>query len=323
MKVLLADPAIARFQHHLGDLTGLEVVRVPVADRRFPEELANAEVFVGAQLPVSASASFEGLRFVQVPGAGVDGIPAEALASGTVVANVFEHEHSIAEYIIMAMLAMSRDLVNSDRDLREGVWRNPAFDETLPFPLTLRGRHLLLVGFGHIGQAVARFAQAFSMRVSAVRRTPERGAGGIEGVAVAGVDQLGGLLEDADFVVVVTPLTNETRGLIGEGELARMKPGAGLINVARGPVVDETALFEALASRRLAHAALDVWYRPPSRESGAQPAAHPFHSLDNVLMTPHYSGVTEETFRNRATLIGENLRRFRDGKPLENVVFVT
>jgi phosphoglycerate dehydrogenase-like enzyme len=320
VKVVLADPAVTRFRSHLGELSGIDLVTVAVDDPAFDTHLADADAFVGAQLPVSAAPSFQGLGLVQVPGAGIDGIPVTHLPSGTVLANVFEHEHSIGEYVIMAMLAMSRDLVNSDRDLRHGVWRNPALNDELPFPLTLRGRQLLLVGFGHIGQVVARFAQVFGMRVSAVRRSPELGAEGIEGVDVVGVDQLQDRLGSADFVVVVVPLTDETRGLIAEAELAAMKEGAGLVNVARGPVVDENDLFDALESRRLASAALDVWYHPPGPEGHAQPATRPFHQLRNVLMTPHYSGVTEETFRRRTKLIGDNLRWFRDGQALRNVV---
>jgi phosphoglycerate dehydrogenase-like enzyme len=126
--------------------------------------------------------------------------------------------------------------------------------------------------------------------------------------------------------VLALPLTSATRGLIGARELALMKSTACLINVARAELVDEAALYEALSQRRIAGAALDVWYRYPSgvsKNQPALPASHPFHMLENVIITPHSSGNTDETFRLRAEDAVENIRRLITGEELQNVVLAS
>ena len=136
-----------------------------------------------------------------------------------------------------------------------------------------------------------------------------------------GPDGLTRLLEAADFVVVACPLSAATRGLIGAAQLARMKPGAVLINVARGAIIEERALFEALRARRIGGAVLDTWYRYPSAAApAARPADLPFHELDNVLMTPHCSSWTAGLMPRRFALIGDNLERLQSGRPLLNQV---
>ncbi len=127
------------------------------------------------------------------------------------------------------------------------------------------------------------------------------------------------VLAEGDFVVLALPLSAETTGLIGAIELATMKPSAFLINVARGDVVDEAALYAALRDRTIAGAAIDVWYRYPGLDNATLPANLPFHELTNVIMTPHIAGATEPTFFYRWSLINDNLRRIRDGEPLANV----
>ncbi|MGO4430723.1 NAD(P)-dependent oxidoreductase, partial [Streptomyces sp. MCAF7] len=129
-------------------------------------------------------------------------------------------------------------------------------------------------------------------------------------------------LESSDVVVVSAPLTPETTGLIGAAELSRMRPSAVLVNVGRGLVVDEDALYRALSERAIGGAALDVWYRYPAGGHSAAPGNHPFETLDNVLMTPHSSGLTRETFARRADDIAANIGRLAAGEPLHNVVTV-
>jgi phosphoglycerate dehydrogenase-like enzyme len=138
---------------------------------------------------------------------------------------------------------------------------------------------------------------------------------------LGGPGELDHLLEAADFVVVACPLSEATRGLIGKAELDRMKPGAVLINVARGPIVDEDALFAALRARRIGGAALDTWYRYPEGDDPAlRPSRHPFHEQGNVVMTPHCSGWTEGLMARRFALICDNLERLQAGRPLLNQV---
>ena len=155
------------------------------------------------------------------------------------------------------------------------------------------------------------------MHVLALRRRPVAGDGG---VTLLGQAQLTELLERSDYIALTLPLTAETRGLLGARELSLMKPGAILVNVARAEIVDEDALYEALATKRIAGAALDAWYRYPSSPGATLPARRPFHELPNVLLSPHVSGWTVGMLRSRATLIAENIARIARGERPENLI---
>ncbi len=253
------------------------------------------------------------LRLLQVGGAGFEKIALDALPRNLPVCQTFGHGSSIAEYVVMTMLALSRRLLSVDRRLRKGNWLNAFRDEKLALPSTLAGRRVLVLGTGEIGTHVARLCRAFGMHAVGVNRTGRRVEPFDEAAAAPDLD---GLLPSADFVVLALPLADDTRGMIGPSRLEMLKPGACLINVARGPLVEETALFEALASGRIAGAALDVWYRYPGEDHRCDPAHLPFASLPNVIMTPHISGVTRETFDHRMVEILDNIERLERGEPL-------
>ena len=154
------------------------------------------------------------------------------------------------------------------------------------------GKTIGIVGFGRIGKAIAVRARAFGMRVLAVNRS---GAPAAEADRIERFGWLEWLLAESDYVVLACPLTDETRGMIGAAAFRSMKPSAMLINVARGPVVDEDALYEAMASRRIAAALLDAWYTYPTlAEPNPRPSRYDFDKLDNVRATPHMSGWTED-----------------------------
>ena len=261
------------------------------------------------------------LKLVQVPGAGLDRIERAALPAGAWLANAYGHEVGIAEYVLGAMLALTRGFCRLDARLRRGDWESQwavAAPPPAPWP-ELAGKTLGILGHGRIGQAVARRARAFDMAVWAIRRDPTRSDA--EGLAfLGGPDALDEVLREADYLAVTLSLTEATRGLLGERELRLMKPTAVLVNVARAEIVDEEALYRALARRAIAAAALDVWYRYPTGAGPAAPARQPFHELPNVLMTPHVSGWTEGTLEARATLIAENIRRVARGEPPVNLV---
>ena len=176
----------------------------------------------------------------------------------------------------------------------------------------LAGKTLLLVGLGAIGQHTAQVAAALGMRVLGVRRTASEPFPGIE--HVAGIESLHDLLPEADFVVLMTPLTPATRGLIGERELRLMKRDAYLVNVARGGVVDEAALVNALRAGWIAGAGLDVFEHEPL------PPDSPLWEMTNVIITGHYAGVTPAYDVRAFEVFLDNLRRYRAGQPLRNVV---
>src|SRR5579859_7698844 len=165
---------------------------------------------------------------------------------------------------------------------------------------------------GSIGREFATRARALGMKVLGVRENPAKGTDGAD--AVFSPAQLDQLLPQADYVLLCTPVTPATTGIMNAARLGLMKPDAYLINVARGPLVDEAALLEALKSRRIAGAALDVFNEEPL------PADSPFWALDNLLITPHTAAVTERLWERHYKLIAENLTRFLAGKPLLNEV---
>jgi phosphoglycerate dehydrogenase-like enzyme len=281
--------------------------------------LPDVDVLVTLVFTPAMGAAARRLRLVQVPGAGLDRIDRAALPATAALANVHGHEIGIAEYVLGAMLAMSRGFGRLDAALRSGRWESQWAPGTPPPPwLELAGRTLGILGYGHIGQALARRARAFDMDVIAIRRDPSRAADPY--AAVYGSDHLDNVLARADYLAITLPLTSATRGLIGDDEFVRMKRSAILINVARAEIVDETALYRALAEKRIAGAALDVWYRYPSSLDPTFPSRHPFHDLPNVLMTPHVSGWTDGMLASRAQLIAENIRRTAEGMPPANLI---
>jgi phosphoglycerate dehydrogenase-like enzyme len=261
------------------------------------------------------------LKLVQVPGAGLDRIDRSALPVGARLANVYGHETGIAEYVLGAMLALTRELARVDAALRLGRWESQWAVGVSPPPVwpELAGRTLGILGYGRIGQAVARRARAFDMEVLAIRRAAAQ-PDPHDIASVRGPDALDDVVARSDYLAITLPLTPETRGLLGDKQLRSMKPTAIVVNVARAQIVDEDALYAALAERRIAGAALDVWYRYPTAAGAMPPANQPFHELPNVLMTPHVSGWTDGMLEARAKLIAENIRRTARGEPPLNLI---
>jgi phosphoglycerate dehydrogenase-like enzyme len=261
------------------------------------------------------------LRLIQVPGAGLDRIDRSALHPGMQLANAHGHEAGIAEYVIGAMIALMRSFGRIDAKLRAGAWESQwAVGAPAP-PLwpELAGKTLGILGFGHIGEALARRARAFDMNICAIRRQAQSEPP--DGVSfIGGLEQLDDVLCQSDFVAITLPLSPQTRGLLDERRLRLMRPTAYLINVARAEIVDEMALYRALATGGLGGAALDVWYCYPTVPGSALPATQPFHELANAIMTPHVSSWTEGMLQARAKLIADNIERTARGEPPLNAI---
>jgi phosphoglycerate dehydrogenase-like enzyme len=284
-------------------------------------QVADVDVLVTLSFTGETGAAARRLKLVQVPGAGLDRIDRAAIPAGAQLANAYAHETGIAEYVVGALLALRRDFATLDATLRRGSWASQwAIDAPAPPPWReLAGSTLGILGYGRIGQEVARRAHAFDMKLLAIRRDPAHGDPlGI--ASVRGPDALDDVIARADHLVVTLPLTPETRGLLDDRRLRSMPRHAVLVNVARAQVNDEAALFAALADRRIAGAALDVWYRYPSAPGATLPASQPFHTLTNVLMTPHVAGWTDGMLDGRADLIAENIGRIARGETPLNVV---
>lgn len=287
-------------------------------ERDVPARLADVDVLVTLVFTAAMGGAAHRLRLVQVPGAGLDRIDPAALPPGAALANFYGHETGIAEFVLGAMLALSRSFGRLDASLRSGRWESQWAPGVPPPPWPeLAGRTLGILGYGRIGQALACRARVFDMKVVAIRRTITRPD---PYAVVRGAEALDEVLAQADYLTITLPLTPDTRGLLGEKQLRAMKPSAVLVNVSRAQIVDAEALYRALAERRIAAAALDVWYRYPTDGTPTMPAQQPFHELPNVLMTPHVSGWTDGMLEARAKLIAENIGRTARGQPPLNLI---
>lgn len=284
-------------------------------------DLAEADVLVSMTFTAGMAGAAPRLRLVQVPGAGLDRVDRSALRPGMQLANAYGHDAGIAEYVIGTMIALSRSLVRLDARLRQGEW-DSQWAVGVPAPPLwpeLAGKTLGILGFGHIGQALAHRAAAFGMRICAIRSQAQDALP--QGIAfVGGPERLDDVMRQADYVAITLPLSAATRNLIDARRLQLMRPSAYLINVGRAEIVDETALYGALATGRLAGAALDVWYRYPTSAVPTLPATQPFQQLANVILTPHVSGWTEGMLAARADLIADNIARVARGEPPHNAI---
>ena len=252
---------------------------VSVADESaVVSRLSRVDVLVTMGFTPEMAAAARQLKLVQVPGAGLDRINRAALPVGARLANVYGHETGIAEYVLGAMLALTRDFGRIDAALRRGTWESQwAVGPPAPAPWQeLAGKTLGILGYGRIGQNVARRARAFDMEILAIRRDAGQPAAG-ELELLGGLDILDEVLRRSDYLAITLPLTPATLGLIGPAQLHSMKPTAVLVNVSRAEIADERALYHALAARDIAAAALDVWYRYPTDAAPTLPARQPFH----------------------------------------------
>jgi len=222
------------------------------------------------------------------------------------------HGPVVAEHVMALVFALAKRLPSATRYQQKRVWGQELMWNESPRPREVAGATLGIVGLGSIGREVARLAVAAGMRVLAGRENPGKGSAPAQ--QVYGPAEIGEMLRQSDYVVLAAPLTRDTAALINRDRLALMKPDAYLINVARGPLVDVEALVEALRSKRIAGAALDVFAEEPL------PPESPLWGLENVLITPHTAAVTERLWERHYELICENLRRFMHGEELLGIV---
>ena len=272
-----------------------------------PEDAArlapDVEIIYGWKVPRDVLARAGRLRWVQVMGAGAERFLVPELAPHVVVTRAPVFGEWMAEYVIGWCLSISQKMETYRAAQREQRW----IQEIEPEPL--RGGTITVVGLGDIGRAVARVASVLGLRVLGVSRRARR-VPHVERVYPQ--TALVRALAPADIAVLAVPLTPETRGMIGARELAALKPSAWLVNIARGPVVDEKALIAALSERRLAAAILDVFEEEPL------PRGHPLWTLPNVVVTPHISGPSKA--KEITEVFNENLRRYLRGQRLLHVV---
>lgn len=284
------------------------VASAPTAEAILEESTGAEIVVVRAPIPAQLLTRAPQLRALIRHGAGLDMIPmSEATAAGVLVANVpGANALTVAEHAIWSAMALLRRHPEVSSTLRSNGWS--AARAYSDHGRELSGRSIGMLGMGNIGREVARIARCgFGMTVACHTRSA---ASVPEGVSLLGFDVL---LESSDIVVLCAPLTAATSGILNATAIARMRAGAILINVARGPLIDETALAEALTSGHLAGAALDVFTTQPL------PADHPFMSLSNVILTPHMAGITEESMLRMGKGVVAEIRRIVAGERPANL----
>jgi len=278
-------------------------------------DLRDAEIVFTLSLRREQSRLCRQLRWIHSPSAAVHQfLFPELVDSEIILTNSSEvHGPVVAEHIIALIFAMAKKIPQAVVLQQKHVWGQEAMWNQAPHPREIAGATLGLVGVGSIGRRVAPMASALGMSVIAVREHVEKGSS--QGVAsVFPPSELDDFLSQCDYVALAAPLIPATEKMINAARLAMMKPGACLINVGRGPQVDEAALAEALRARHIAGAALDVFDREPL------PADSPLWDLDNLLITPHTAGLTENLWHRQYELFSGNLRRYLSKEPLQYVV---
>jgi phosphoglycerate dehydrogenase-like enzyme len=283
-----------------------------------------AEAFEGVVADASAILSWSGsvsllrevfskcsnVRWIHTRSAGVDGVlfPELIESSVTLTNGGGTFSPSLGEFVLAAVLYFAKDLRRMIRNQAAGVWE--------PFDVMAISSQILgIIGYGDIGRAIASRVRPVGMRVLAIKRHVSASHNGDELVEqIYSPDRRIEMLSRCDYVVATAPLTSETRGMIGGPEFAVLKPSAVIINVGRGPVIDEEALMRALSEGRIKGAALDVFNREPL------PKDHPFYRLENVLLSPHCADHTHDWLDKAMQLFIEQFQRFDKGQPLMNVV---
>jgi phosphoglycerate dehydrogenase-like enzyme len=296
------------------DFPTVEVVQRSSYDG-IEDDLRDAEVVIAWSLRPEQFKAAEKLRWIHSPAAAVHQLLFPELVNSDIILTNSSEVHGavVAEHALALVFALAKRLPQAMRLQDKHVWGQESMWLGRPRPREIAGATLGLIGLGGIGREVAQSASRLKMRVIAAREHPAKEIP--EGVQqVFASTQLDELLSQSDYVVLATPVTLHTRGLMNAARLARMKPDAYLINVGRGPLVDEAALVRALREEKIGGAALDVFEEEPL------PADSPLWELENVLITPHTAGLTEKLWERHYATISGNLRRYLKNEPLLSVV---
>ena len=296
------------------DFPQLEVVHLSSYDG-LEDHLRDAEIVIAWSLRPEQFKTASKLRWIHSPAAAVHQLIFPELVNSDVILTNSSQVHGpvVAEHVIALLFALAKRLPDAVRFQEKHVWGQEAMWRARPRPRELAGATAGLIGLGSIGREVAKRASALGMRVIAVREHPEKGRPEhVEQVFAS--SQIEELLSQSEYVILAAPLTSATRGLMNAERFEKMKPDACLINVSRGPLVDETALTEALREKKIGGAALDVFAQEPL------PPDSPLWDLENLLITPHTAALTEKLWERHYKLIAENLRRYLAQQPLLAVV---
>jgi phosphoglycerate dehydrogenase-like enzyme len=268
-------------------------------------------ILVAGEL-TEAHRALPNLQTVIVPYAGIPRQTAQFAAErGLTLLNLHFNAASTSEMAVGLLISAARGLAHSDKKLREGHWtgRHDNYMGVL-----LAGKTATVLGHGAIGQLIGETLRSLGMTVYGVKRQAST-----DDPQVVGVDQLGEVLEKSHALVVAAPLTPETKGLVGRRELLQLREPRLVVNIGRGPIIDEAALYELCASRAITAAGIDVWYQYPKGDDPTFPSKFPFHELDNVVLSPHRAGTGDDSEILRTQELSELLVRVLRGETLKTV----
>lgn len=319
MKILVVSKNLAdRLRERLSD--DIEIIKpITGTDDELAELARDVEVIVSTRLSPSVAEAASNLRLLQKTGAGVDDMPFEALKQDTWIANTSgSNPLPLAEGAVALVLSLAKRVVQRNNSFRSGPDGIPG--------VLLSGKTAGIIGLGSIGREVAKRLMSFDMKIMGLKRHPDPELKKSMRLDFLGTPHdLKNLLSKSDFVIVTVPLTPETRGMIGEEEIAAMKSSSFIVNVARAAIIQEEPLYRALKEARIAGAALDVWWRPHWWDplwnpAGESPSSYPFWELPNVISTPH--NIVSTDYRSDVSLdiIIENIIRVKNGEAPINLV---
>jgi D-2-hydroxyacid dehydrogenase (NADP+) len=291
----------------------VDVVNLPDYTR-VDEEIVDAEIVIAWSIKPGQIAAAKKLRWIHSPAAAVHQLMfPELIHSEIVLTNAREvHGPVVAEHVIALVFALAKKIPASVRLQQKHIWGQQILWDEVPRIREVAGATLGIIGLGSIGRPTVKNAKAMGMRVIAAREHPEKGSEGAD--VVIGMTQVHQLFTEADYIVLAAPVTDSTRSIANAERLALMKPDACLINVGRGPLVDEAALATALREKKIGGAALDVFPKEPLA------ADSPLWDVPNLLITPHTAALTTKLWERHYALFSENLRRYLNGDALLAVV---
>lgn len=323
MKIILLGsmPATgaANLRSRLGTDHEIAVIADPAEVSSRIAEFKNTDVIVGGPLTDEIVANCPRLQLFHVFRGGIDGLGIELLPAHIKVANTFHHEIGVAEFAVAAMLVLTRKIITYDRTLRAGDWAGSVIRGEPPDQTTLAGKKAVIVGLGRIGSEIAIRARAFGMHLVAVSRRPDEPSDLVD--QRVGYDRLREVLPTVDYVVASCRLSSDTTGLFDKEVFSLMKESAIFVNVARGQVVNDGALYEAIRDGGIAGAAADVWNQMPANpKDPCFPSPHPLHEHANVLFSPNRSSWTWQMVEDRMRDVAENVNRIAAGESITNDV---
>jgi len=281
--------------------------------------LKEVEVAIGGTFSKGDLEQAKKLKLIQIPFTGVDKLDFDLYKNcqGIYICNVHSNRNAVAEHAFALILALAKNIVTNDRDLRLARWHGFSTKEPT---VQLQGKSLGIVGLGSIGWEIAKIGHSLGMKVFALKRKIEEKDIEKKNIMefLGEKKDLEKVIKESDFIVAAVPLTRETKGLIGKKELKLMK-GKYLINISRGVVIDEKALFKSLKEGNLAGAAIDTWYQyPTSRQKEISPSKYDFHKLDNVIMSPHTAGYADRALEENIESVFKNIVKIYYGEEPEN-----